>query len=225
MFGIYLEGLRQVEDLMEKSEYEQALHEINLLEKGVELNETEKLACMLITSQIMNRTGNFDKSLMLSKFAFRKSMDLENPLLVVDSTISFLESISGLGILFDASKKELNDFTQMIERSEEILKTIQKLSKNGREIRTDSLTKLNGIIKHSVIKKVPSKEEQKKEILTIPVEKIKGVGQKASSLKEAGFKSASELAFAKPKDLAKIKGIGEASAKKLIAAAKELIEG
>ncbi|MHA1954247.1 MAG: helix-hairpin-helix domain-containing protein [Candidatus Heimdallarchaeaceae archaeon] len=225
MFGIYLEGLRQAEDLMEKGEHEQALHEINLLEKGVELDETEKLACMLLTSQIMNRSGHFEKSLMLSKFAFRKSMDLEDPLLVVDSTISFLESISGLGVLFDASNKEIKEFTQMIERSEEILKTIQKLSEKGREIRTDSLTNLKGIIQHSEIKKVPSKEEPKKEIPFVPVDKVKGVGQKAATLKEVGIKSATDLAYSKPKDLVTIKGIGEASAKKLIAAAKELIEG
>jgi transcription termination factor NusA len=223
MFGIYLEGLRQAEYLMEKGEHEQALHEINLLEKGVELDETEKLACMLLTSQIMNRTGNFDKSLMLSKFAFRKSMDLEEPLLVVDSTISFLESISGLGILFDASKKELKEFSQMIERSEDVLKTIQKLTKKGREIRADSLTNLKGIIKHSEIKKVPTKEEPKKEIPTIPVDKVKGVGQKASALIDAGFKSATDLAYADPKELVKLKGIGDATAKKLITAAKELI--
>lgn len=223
MFGIYLEGLRQAEDLMEKGEHEQALHEINLLEKSVELDEAEKLACMLLTSQIMNRTGNFDKSLMLSKFAFRKSMDLEEPLLVVDSTISFLESISGLGVLFDASKKELKDFTQMITRSEEILKTIQKLSKKGREIRVESLTNLKGIIKHSEIKKVPVKEEPKKEIPSIPVGDVKGVGQKAAVLEEVGIKTATDLAYAKPQDLVKIKGIGEASAKKLITAAKELL--
>ncbi|MCG3226767.1 MAG: hypothetical protein H7645_07600 [Candidatus Heimdallarchaeota archaeon] len=224
MFGIYLEGLRQAEDLMEKGEHEQALHEINLLEKGVELDETEKLACMLLTSQIMNRSGHFEKSLMLSKFAFRKSMDLEDPLLVVDSTISFLESISGLGVLFDASKKELKEFTQMIVRSEEIIKTIQKLSKKGREIRTDSLTNLKGIIQHSEIKKVPSKEKPKKEIPSISVEKVKGVGQKAALLKDVGIKTATDLAYAKLQNLVKIKGIGEASAKKLIAASRELIE-
>jgi hypothetical protein len=225
MFGIYLEGLRQAEDLMEKGEHEQALHEINLLEKGVELDETEKLACMLLTSQIMNKTGNFDKSLMLSKFAFRKSMDLEDPLLVVDSTISFLESISGLGVLFDASKKELKEFTQMIERSEEILKTIEKLSKKGREMRFESLTSLKGIIQHSQIKKVPAKEEPKKEIPSIPVDQVKGVGQKAVALKKTGINTATDLAFAKPEELVKIKGIGDVTAKKLIAAAKDLVEG
>jgi DNA uptake protein ComE-like DNA-binding protein len=225
MFGIYLEGLRQAEDLMMKGEHEQALHEINLLEKGVELDDKEKLACMLLTSQIMNKTGNFDKSFMLSKFAFRKSMTLEDPLLVVDSTISFLESISGLGVLFDASKKELKEYTQMISRSEDILKTIDKLSKKGREIRSESLINLKGIIKHSEIKKVPAKEEPTKEIPTIPVEKVKGVGQKAEALKNAGIKTAADLSFAKIEELVKLKGIGEATAKKLIATAKELIEG
>ncbi|MCK4896967.1 MAG: hypothetical protein KAS47_09165, partial [Candidatus Heimdallarchaeota archaeon] len=99
MFGSYMNGLRQIEDLMNKGELENAMFELNNLEKGIALNEDEKLACMLLNSHILNKNGNFDKSLMLSKVAFRKSMELNNPLLVVDSTITFLESVKGLGML------------------------------------------------------------------------------------------------------------------------------
>jgi transcription termination factor NusA len=225
MFGTYMEGLRQAEDLMEKGEHEEALHQINLLEKGVELGEVEKLACMLLTSQIMNKVGHYDKSLMLSKVAFRKSMELSEPLLVVDSTITFLESISGLGMLFDASQKDHKEFMTMIETSEEILKTIDKLKKNEREIRSENLTNLKGIIKHAQAKVVPvQKEEPKKELVAIPVDKIKGVGQKAAAMIEAGFKTAADVAYASIDDLVKIKGIGQASAVKLIESAKELLK-
>lgn len=225
MFGTYMEGLRQAEDLMEKGEHEEALHQINLLEKGVELGEIEKLACMLLTSQIMNKVGHYDKSLMLSKAAFRKSMELSEPLLVVDSTITFLESISGLGMLFDASKKDHKEFMTMIETSEDILKTIDKLKKNEREIRAENLTNLKGIIKHAQAKVVPvQKEEPKKELVAIPVEKIKGVGQKAAAMKEAGFKTVADVAYASIDDLVRIKGIGQATAVKIIEAAKELLK-
>ena len=173
MFGTYLEGLRQAEDLMEKGEHEEALHQINLLERGVQLGEIEKLACMLLTSQIMNKVGHYDKSLMLSKAAFRKSMELSEPLLVVDSTITFLESMSGLGMLSNATKKEHKEFISMIDTSEEILKTIAKLKKNEREIRAENLTNLKGIIKYAQVKAIPvQKEEPKKELVVIPVEKI-----------------------------------------------------
>ena len=110
MFGSYMNGLRQIEDLMNKGELENAMFELNNLEKGIALNEDEKLACMLLNSHILNKNGNFDKSLMLSKVAFRKSMELNNPLLVVDSTITFLESVKGLGMLEETSSKDKKEF-------------------------------------------------------------------------------------------------------------------
>ena len=225
MFGTYMEGLRQAEDLMEKGKHEEALYQINLLEKGVELDEIEKLACMLLTSQIMNRIGHYEKSLMLSKAAFRKSMELSEPLLVVDSTITFLESMSGLGMLFNATKKEHKEFMFMIETSEEIIKTIDKLKKKEREVRTENLINLKGIIKHAQTKVIPiQKDEPKKELVVIPGEKIKGVGQKASDMKKAGLKTVADVAYASVDDLVKIKGIGQATATKFIEAAKELLK-
>jgi len=224
MFGTYLEGLRTAENLMDQGKYSEALHEINLLEKGLELDDIGKLASMLLTSQIMIKTENYDKSLMLAKVAFRKSMELSNPLLVVDSTIIFLDSINGLGMLYDASKKEQKDFMQMIERSEDILKTVSKLNKSEREIREDGLRNLRGIITHSQMKVVPPAEDKEEVIITIPIEDVKGVGQKAKDLRELGVKSAEELSLASPKELAKIKGIGLASAQKLIDNAKEMLK-
>ncbi len=224
MFGTYLEGLKTAENLMEQEKYSEALHEINLLEKGLELDDVGKLASMLLTSQIMIKTQNYDKSLMLAKVAFRKSMELSNPLLVVDSTIIFLDSINGLGMLYDASKKEQKEFMQMIERSEDILKTVTKLNKAEREIREDGLRNLRGIITHSQMKVVPPAEEKKEVAITIPIEEVKGGGQKAAAIKEMGYKSAEELSLATPEELAKIKGIGPASAQKLIDAAKEMLK-
>ncbi|MEE9410147.1 MAG: helix-hairpin-helix domain-containing protein, partial [Candidatus Heimdallarchaeota archaeon] len=183
-----------------------------------------KLASMLLTSQIMIKTENYDKSLMLSKVAFRKSMELSNPLLVVDSTIIFLNSINGLGLLYDASKKEQREFMKMIERSEEILKTISKLKINERELRENGLRNLRGRIEHSQLKTVPPSKTLKDVEITIPIEKVKGVGQKAQALKDAGFKSAEELIIASVDELVKIKGIGPASAQKLIDNAKEMMK-
>lgn len=224
MFGTYLEGLRTAENFMEQGKYSEALHEINLLEKGLELDDVGKLASMLLTSQIMIKTENYDKSLMLAKVAFRKSMELSNPLLVVDSTIIFLDSISGLGMLYDASKKEQKEFMQMIDRSEDILKTVSKLNKAEREIREDGLRNLRGIITHSQMKTVPPAEKKVEITITIPIEDVKGVGQKAKDLRESGIKSAEELSLASPKNLAKIKGIGLTSAQKLIDNAKEMLK-
>lgn len=57
------------------------------------------------------------------------------------------------------------------------------------------------------------------------LEDVKGVGKKADVLKEGGIDSVEKLAESKPEDLANLKGIGEATAKKLVDAAKELLGG
>lgn len=224
MFGVYLDGLRQAEDLLEKGDYDEAMNQLNLLEKGVELNDIEKLAAMLLNCQIMIKIGDYEKSFLLAKTAFRKSMAISNPLLVIDSTITFLDAINGLGMLYDASNKDQKEFVQMINQSEDILKTITDLSKKNKSIRTEHLGRIKGIIEYTKIKTVPVKKDKvKAKIASFPIEKVKGVGQKAVELRKAGFKDASQLALAKIEELTPIKGIGPASAKKLIESAKELL--
>lgn len=224
MFGVYLDGLRQAEDLLEKGDYDEAMNQLNLLEKGVELNDIEKLAAMLLNCQIMIKIGDYEKSFLLAKTAFRKSMAISNPLLVIDSTITFLDAINGLGMLYDASNKDQKEFVQMINQSEDILKTITDLSKENKSIRTEHLGRIKGIIEYTKIKTVPVKKDKvKAKIASFPIEKVKGVGQKAVELRKAGFKDASQLALAKVEELTPIKGIGPTSAKKLIESAKELL--
>jgi len=224
MFGVYFDGLRQAEDLLEKGDHKEAMNQLNLLEKGVELNDIEKLAAMLLNCQIMIKVGDYEKSFLLAKTAFRKSMAISNPLLVIDSTITFLDAINGLGMLYDASNKEQKEFIQMINRSEDILKTITDLSQKDQSIRTEHLGRIKGIIEYSKIKTVPVKKDKvKAKIASFPIEKVKGVGQKAVELRKAGFKDASQLALAKVEELTPIKGVGPVSAKKLIESAKELL--
>jgi transcription termination factor NusA len=223
MFGSYMKGLEKIEDLMNKGDLENAMFELNNLEKGIELNEDEKLACMLLNSHILNKNGNFDKSFMLSKVAFRKSMELNSPLLVVDSTITFIESVKGLGLLIESSAKEKKEFLQMVRKSEDILKTIKVIKKTERNLRNSKLKELKVILSPAKAK-MPVKVAMKVVKTSTPVDKVKGVGQKAQSLIEAGIKTAEDLATTSPKDLVKIKGIGTATAPKLIENAKLLLK-
>ncbi len=223
MFGRYMKGLGQIEDLMNAGELENAMLELNNIESGIELNEDEKLACMLLNSHILNKNGNYDKSLMLSKVAFRKSMELNNPLLVVDSTITFLESVKGLGMLEEASAKDKKEFLQMVRRSEEILNPIKKIKKAERDLRTIKLKELKTIL-GPVKAKIPVKVAKKVIKKDTPIESVKGVGQKAQALIDAGITTAEKLANSSPDKLVKIKGIGAATAPKLIENAKMLLK-
>ncbi|MFX1276912.1 MAG: helix-hairpin-helix domain-containing protein [Promethearchaeota archaeon] len=60
--------------------------------------------------------------------------------------------------------------------------------------------------------------------MTPTLEEVKGLGNKISVIKDAGIDSVEKLAEAKVEDLTNLKGIGQATAEKLINNAKELIQ-
>jgi len=60
--------------------------------------------------------------------------------------------------------------------------------------------------------------------MTPTLEDVKGLGSKISVIKEAGIDSVEKLAEANVEDLTNLKGIGQATAEKLIANAKDLLE-
>ena len=61
--------------------------------------------------------------------------------------------------------------------------------------------------------------------MSLKLEDVKGLGKKIETLKEAGIDTVEKLASANVEDLLELKGIGEASAKKYISNAKEIVEG
>jgi len=221
LFGVYLKGLDKVENLIFEEKLAEAMNELNVLEKGVQLSETERLACMILSSQIMIKSRNYDKGLLLAKVAFRKSIELAEFSLVVDSTLSFFDSIHGLNMLEDLSTKEKKEYSRMIIRSQDIVKTIDTMPVKEKKLR---MTKLSDYRKILAVTEKKVIEKKVKKTTTIPIGNVKGVGQKAEILKQAGIKTAKDLAKAKIEQLIELKGIGDATAKKLINNAKEAIK-
>lgn len=60
--------------------------------------------------------------------------------------------------------------------------------------------------------------------MSLKLEDVKGLGKKVDTLKEAGINSVEKLASSKVEDLTELKGIGKATAEKMIDSAKELIQ-
>ena len=60
--------------------------------------------------------------------------------------------------------------------------------------------------------------------MSLKLEDVKGLGKKVDTLKEAGIDSVEKLANSKIKDLIDLKGIGKATAEKIVENAKELLE-
>ena len=59
--------------------------------------------------------------------------------------------------------------------------------------------------------------------MSLKLENVKGLGKKIDTLKEAGIDSVEKLANSKLEDLTGLKGIGKATAEKIIENAKALI--
>jgi DNA-directed RNA polymerase alpha subunit len=60
--------------------------------------------------------------------------------------------------------------------------------------------------------------------MSYELEDVKGLGKKAENLREAGIDTVEKLANTNAEKLIDIKGIGKASAQKIINSAKELLE-
>ena len=60
--------------------------------------------------------------------------------------------------------------------------------------------------------------------MSLKLENVKGLGKKVDTLKEAGIDSVEKLANSKLEDLTELKGIGKATAEKIIESAKELLQ-
>ena len=61
--------------------------------------------------------------------------------------------------------------------------------------------------------------------MSLKLEDVKGLGKKVDTLKDAGIDSVEKLANSKVEDLVDLKGIGKATAEKLVESAKELLKG
>ncbi|MFX1429308.1 MAG: helix-hairpin-helix domain-containing protein, partial [Promethearchaeota archaeon] len=59
--------------------------------------------------------------------------------------------------------------------------------------------------------------------MSLKLEDVKGLGKKVDTLKEAGIDSVEKLANSKVEDLIDLKGIGKATAEKMVESAKELL--
>ncbi|MFX1378343.1 MAG: helix-hairpin-helix domain-containing protein [Promethearchaeota archaeon] len=60
--------------------------------------------------------------------------------------------------------------------------------------------------------------------MTLKLEDVKGLGKKVDTLKEAGIDSVEKLANSKIEELVELKGIGKATAEKMVESAKELLK-
>ncbi len=107
--------LKQVELLVHKGKFDEALHTVERLEREGDINENTKSQNQILKSLIFTRKGEYDKGLMLAETTLKNKSQMEDKFLVMDAYISLATVLLELG--------DLSRCLEVIEEAEKILLT------------------------------------------------------------------------------------------------------
>lgn len=132
------EELSNIESLRINGKFNEAIKELNILEKNEHLTPKDKLTFHLLKGLILFDMGKYDKSYELAKQSFKESQDLKENLYLIDAI--FLKAIN----LYKQSyaDKSLN----LIDKFEPFLKKTSQVSKTELKMRESALASLKGNI-------------------------------------------------------------------------------
>jgi len=111
-----IQKLKKAELFKNEGKYKEALRLLNNLEEKANLPPQEKLTCQLLNSVCLNRLGQDEDALKLSKQVYQESKRLGNLLQSLDASIEIAEALFFLG--------RLDEGSEIIDRSESLLKLI-----------------------------------------------------------------------------------------------------
>lgn len=111
-----IKKLNKAQLLKNEGKYREALRILNNLEEKANLPSQEKLSCQLLKSTCLNRLGQDEDALTLSKQIYQESKRLGNLLQSLDASIEMAEALGFLG--------RLDECSEIIDRSESLLKRI-----------------------------------------------------------------------------------------------------
>jgi len=95
--GSHVKELHDIEQLISKGEFNEALNALELLEKREELSTTDQIICYILKSNLMNNLGHFEEGLRLAEVALNESHRIRKHLHSVDALIAMTDSLIGLG--------------------------------------------------------------------------------------------------------------------------------
>ena len=111
-----IKKLNKAELLKNEGKYKEAFQLLNNLEENANLPPQEKLTCQLLKSTCLNRLGQEEDALKLSKQTYQESKRLGNLLQSLDASIEIVEALMFLG--------RLDEGSEIIDRCEGLLKLI-----------------------------------------------------------------------------------------------------
>ncbi|MFX0026429.1 MAG: tetratricopeptide repeat protein [Candidatus Hermodarchaeota archaeon] len=110
----------QARKLFEEGKFEKAFSLIKKFEGKKTLIPMDQLSCNLLKSSILNRFGNYEKSLKFAEKAYQESQELKNNLSMIDALLNMAWALSFLG--------DLEKVLDLTTQSEDILRTLNEIS-------------------------------------------------------------------------------------------------
>ncbi len=134
--NIESEEIKQSEQLMNEGKYREALLLLNNFEGRNDITDSDQLSCYLLTSECLNELANYEEVLKFAEKAYQKSQELRDNLRSIDS----LEKMAYATMWMGDFEKALN----LIERSEDLLKTLTRCTPLEQEQREASIAFTKG---------------------------------------------------------------------------------
>jgi len=128
--------LKQAEQLMNESKYDEALLLMNNLEGRDDITDSDQISCYLLKSECLGELANYKESYKFAEKAYQKSRELSDNLRSIDA----LEKMAYATVFIGDFEKALN----LIERSEDLLKTLTRCTPLEQEQREASIAFTKG---------------------------------------------------------------------------------
>ncbi|MHA1692116.1 MAG: tetratricopeptide repeat protein [Candidatus Heimdallarchaeaceae archaeon] len=134
-------NLENIRKLISEGKYEEALEDLENIEKKGEFGEKKQINCQILKSEIYNKTGKYEEALSFAEEALEKCKDPDDCLAILDATNETAYSYWRLGKLEEANK--------VLDRNEPI---VQKLKDEKIEAvlnREARIYRIKGVLHHT----------------------------------------------------------------------------
>jgi tetratricopeptide (TPR) repeat protein len=148
MGGIFSTELKEIEELIVRSEYKEALKRIDKVQRRNELTKEEGIRLKILKAKIYLDIQPISEALIHAKQAYEESVKADNKLLIFDSAIPYARSLSFLGfaeLAVEKRKRAIEVLTGLKDnKTPEYMKRKAKILTDGINIHSEEyMDKLN----------------------------------------------------------------------------------
>ncbi len=134
-------NFEHVKKLISEGKYEEALKDLEGIEKKGELGEKKQINCQILKSEIYNKTGKYEKALSFAEEALEKCKNPDDCLAILDATNETAYSYWRLGKLEEAGK--------VLDRNESIIQKLKNKKIEAVLNREARIYRIRGVLHHT----------------------------------------------------------------------------